>query len=707
MRSSCRLLLFAYWPVTSRQVTGYSIRHRRWQRCLLLTAFCLLLIACYQLLLPAWAEAADQPRQPFIDCTYTSKVFGEKRNYRLFLPPDYETSHKAYPVIYYFHGHSDRYTLEDYDNGKDTVPKIAAFVAAHAVIVVAVDGYVARDYQGFYGGTPWDVMRTGGEYDFGPYFRELVAYIDGNYRTLTSRRFRATSGLSMGGFMSLYLSARYPDLIGSASAFNPGPEFYVGDKGKRVLWRPKDHVWNHTRTMVRLVRASGDYISQYTEETHDAYARADNVDFEFRQDEYHRHWATSIGETFDFHLRAFAQSNLDNVPDTWDHDDAYSDFSVWGYNVKSVGSDPAITYLEDVSQGGLRVTTRGWAPDGPSLPERRLTITTAPLYEPGASYLLLDYNFSAGATTRQTLLAAPDGRLTISTDGAGHQLSISGPGAADQPPVLLPLTTKEVLRLPPNQDLALPVRVYNPRQVAIRDIKATLSSEYPTVQVLKGEITIPKIEPAASVDLSSALHVRFTAGEGYFARTRLKLDISYDGYHVTSKDVDVMVIPENIPQPMEVMILDGRTATLNVFRQKGNQGGGGSVPRKVTEGKGNGNGVLEPVEEATIWVHLRQGMDPFDKNNWYRAKVYTDSPWITDVGDLEEQKQLEWTSAKERTSVIRLSPNTPHGTRIPLLLDNESWSFAWTPDVRYGKEKLYQAFQLHTHHLHHYELVVP
>ena len=319
--------------------------------CLLLTAFCLLPLAPLR--------AADQPRQPFIDCTYMSKVFGEQRHYRLFLPPDYDTSRKAYPVIYYFHGHSDRYTLEDYDNGKDTVPKIAAFVATHPVVVVAVDGYVARDYQGFYGGAPWDIMKTtGGDYDFGPYFRELVTYIDGTYRTLTSRRFRATSGLSMGGFMSLYLSARYPDLIGSASSFNPGPEFYVGDKGRRVLWRPKDHVSNHTHTMIRLIRASGDYISQYTEETHDAYARAEDVDFEFRQDEYHRHWATSIGETFEFHMRAFARSNLDNVPTTWDHDDAYSDFSVWGYHVKSLGNDPTITCLEDVTQGGLRVTTR-------------------------------------------------------------------------------------------------------------------------------------------------------------------------------------------------------------------------------------------------------------------------------------------------------------------------------------------------------------
>src|SRR5208283_3619775 len=329
-----------------------------------------------------------------------------------------------------------------------------------------------------------------------------------------------------------------------------------------------------------------DYISQYTEETRDAYARADKVDFEFRRDEYHRHWATSIGETFEFHMRAFAQSNLDNVPETWDHDDAYADFTVWGYHVKSVGNEAAITYLEDVSQCGLRVTTRKWAPDGPPLASRRITITTAPIYQPGASYLLMDYNFSAGATTTQTLRAAPDGRLTISTDGAGHQFSLAGPGTSDQPPVLLPLTTRDVLRLPPTQDLALPIWVYNPRQVAMTDVKVALSSEYPTVQVLKGEINIARLLPGAPVDLSPALHVRFTAGEGYLARTRLKLEITYDGWHSVAKGFDVLVIPENVPPPMEVMILDGRTATFSVFRQKGNQGGGESISREVTEGKG-------------------------------------------------------------------------------------------------------------------------
>jgi hypothetical protein len=42
------------------------------------------------------------------DGVHYSEVFGETRHYRIFLPPDYESSTKRYPVIYWFHGWSER-----------------------------------------------------------------------------------------------------------------------------------------------------------------------------------------------------------------------------------------------------------------------------------------------------------------------------------------------------------------------------------------------------------------------------------------------------------------------------------------------------------------------------------------------------------------------------------------------------------------------
>ena len=602
--------------------------------------------------------------QAFYDRAHPSKVFGESRNYRILLPPDYETSGKTYPVIYYFHGHSDRYTVEKYDNGTDTIPKMVTFVSKHDVIVVCADGYVARDYTGFYGGSPYDVRPEGGDFDFGAYFLELVAHIDSAYRTLSDRRHRATAGLSMGGFMSLYLSARYPHLIGSASAFNPGPEFHTGDKGRRVLWRPKDHVSSHAHSMVRLVRASGDYISQYHEETRDAYARAQAVDFEYRQDEYHRHWATSIGETFEFHVRAFENPKLNNVPDLWSTSNAYQEFEVWGLRVRAEGAEEGFTQLDDVTQGGLRVTTRRWAPDGPAVSGRKITIQTAPRYSAHKSYAILDFQLSTGKTTKLQTTADADGRLEFTVDGSGHQLSFIGPGTGGEPPVLLPWTTKDKLRLLPQTSVALPLRVYNPRGEAMTEVKIEASSEYPTVQFLRRTATLPKIEPGAAVDLAQHFSMRLTSGNGYFEPLRVQIKLTYDGWHEVTRDLDLLVIPEVLPKPAAVEVLDGRTVTLKVFHQQGNQGGGKSIERTVTEGKGNGNGVLEPGEEATLWVKMVQGMDPFDKNNWYRCKVYSDSTWIEEVADIQEGKQREWTGAQERSSLVRLSPKTPRGEKL-------------------------------------------
>jgi len=227
-----------------------------------------------------------------------------------------------------------------------------------------------------------------------------------------------------------------------------------------------------------------------------------------------------------------------------------------------------------------------------------------------------------------------------------------------------------------------------------------LSSEYPTAEVIEGSTVIERIEPGSAEDVSAHMRVRFTSGGGYYAKARVRLDLTYDGWYETSENIDVAIEPELAPEPLGIEVLDGRSFRFQVFRQAGNQGGGSSIEREVTEGEGNGNGILEPGENATIWVKLAQGMDPFDKNNWYRCKVRTDSEWVTEIDDIQEKKQLEWTGAKNRTSVIRLSSDTPRGTRIPLVLENESWSYRYTPDVRYGTEPLYQAFQLHTFHIH-------
>jgi pimeloyl-ACP methyl ester carboxylesterase len=651
--------------------------------------------------------AAGMGSVPFEDRAHDSRVFGQPRHYRLFLPGDYASSDRTYPVVYYFHGHSDRYTLEHYDGGTDTVPRIASFVARHDLIVVSVDGWVPEHYTGFYGGDPWDVREEGGQYDFGDYFLELASHIDGTLRTRTDRRHRATSGLSMGGFMSLYLSARYPDLVGSASAFNPGPEFYVGEPGRRVLWRPKDHVAGHAGRWVRLIRASGDFISQYHEETRDAYARHHPVRFEYRLDDYHRHAATSIEETLEFHLRAFADPTLDNVPVRWSYSSPFRHFRIHDFTVEIEGDEKGLVYLRDVEPGGFRLLTRRWAPDGPPVAGNRIRMTTGPFYKAGAEYRIQQLDLSTRQRSDSHAVATADGRLRLELGPGNLQLGIVGPGTGASPPVLLPPTSGDRLYCPSGRELQMPIRLFNPRGDDMGPVSLELSSAYPTVEMLDGTVRLDGIEPGGVADLSAEFRVRFVAGADGPAPARLHLRMVYDGWHEHREEIDVAIIPEGLPRPVAFEVMDGRTLTFPVFRQAGNRGGGSAVEREVTEGRGNGNGVPEPGEEFTLWVRLDQGLDPFDRGNWYRTKIRTESPWVEIIADLEETKQREWTGAMNRTSVLRLRPETPSGTRIPLLLENESWSFHFTPDVRLGAEPMYQAVQLHRLHLHRLELIVP
>ena len=314
-------------------------------------------------MLAVLSSGASASTRDFYDISHYSEALGQVRHFRAILPRDYETSGKYYPVIYYFHGHSGRYLGENYPPDKQPFMKqLVEYVKHHDVIVIRWDGWVDEEYSGLYGGSPYNLMKSSDKMDFGAYFLELVSYVDSTFRTIDDRQHRATSGLSMGGWMSLYISGRFPDMVGSASAFNPAHEFYVGPAGKRILYYHKDHAGNHGHQYVRLIAASGDFIYQYHNELRDVMARTPEIKFAFRQDEFHRHWVTSVDEAFNWHKKAFEDFGLTSYPESFDYDNAQSEFSVWGYKVKVGNKSTGFTCLRDVGVNHIRVYTRRWTP---------------------------------------------------------------------------------------------------------------------------------------------------------------------------------------------------------------------------------------------------------------------------------------------------------------------------------------------------------
>ena len=144
-----------------------------------------------------------------VDSRHYSNVFGEIRNFRIFLPKGYAAEkQKRYPVIYFFHGWGQRYFGEGsdeyagYDKGdQNNGDNIANYVAKHDVIVVKADGYNRRNNEEYYR-RPYNVLPVETYRQFPIYFPELVNFVDGHYRTMADRQHRAVSGLSMGGFMT-------------------------------------------------------------------------------------------------------------------------------------------------------------------------------------------------------------------------------------------------------------------------------------------------------------------------------------------------------------------------------------------------------------------------------------------------------------------------------------------------------------------------
>jgi len=152
------------------------------------------------------------------------------RKMLVYLPPSYDTSpDRQYPTVYLLHGFMGNYTLFAWslnvfvqqmgiDLGLDIQAIAESLIAAGEMgemIVVMPDGLNA------YGGCWYERSPVIGNYrDY--IARDLVAYIDGKYRTMANRNSRGISGHSMGGYGSLSLAMEYPEVFGAVAALSPG-----------------------------------------------------------------------------------------------------------------------------------------------------------------------------------------------------------------------------------------------------------------------------------------------------------------------------------------------------------------------------------------------------------------------------------------------------------------------------------------------------
>jgi enterochelin esterase-like enzyme len=137
------------------------------------------------------------------------------RDVLVYLPPSYDSSRdRRYPVVYQLHGWlpgAEQWAgMIDFEAGTN---RALASGGSKEMIVVVPDSLT------IHGGSMYSTSVTSGDFE-GFIARDLVAYVDGHYRTLAKRESRGLSGHSMGGYGTWRIAMKYPELYSSFYAMS-------------------------------------------------------------------------------------------------------------------------------------------------------------------------------------------------------------------------------------------------------------------------------------------------------------------------------------------------------------------------------------------------------------------------------------------------------------------------------------------------------
>jgi enterochelin esterase family protein len=158
---------------------------------------------------------------------YQSSTLGQQRRMHIYFPPGYEGGRQRYPVFYLLHGGGDE------DSGWSTIGR-AGFVLdnliaskkAKPMIVVMPNGSLPRptNLPAATPGAPPDPAVAAAVQDrfVSELLKDVVPFVEKNYRVLAGREHRALAGLSMGGGQTTRVITTNPDQFAYVAVWSAG-----------------------------------------------------------------------------------------------------------------------------------------------------------------------------------------------------------------------------------------------------------------------------------------------------------------------------------------------------------------------------------------------------------------------------------------------------------------------------------------------------
>ena len=157
---------------------------------------------------------------------HSSDVPGPQyRRMIVYLPADYYTSGRRYPVLYLLHG-ARGYETSWIRKGHvfSTTDSLILTGKAKPCIVVMPNMNQYNDQKDMEGGRFKDAFESIFEFDGKveeAFIKDVVNFVDSTYNTIPDRSHRALAGLSVGGCQTVYLSANFPESFGYIASMSP------------------------------------------------------------------------------------------------------------------------------------------------------------------------------------------------------------------------------------------------------------------------------------------------------------------------------------------------------------------------------------------------------------------------------------------------------------------------------------------------------
>ena len=160
-----------------------------------------------------------QYRKVMDDLSLPSKILKGECKFAVYLPPNYDSSSRSYPVLYLLHGYTDDHTgWIQFGEVLHIADRAILSGESTAMIIVMPDADTGgAGYTNALSGK-WNYE------DF--FFEEFMPHIEERFRIKKDKRFRAIAGLSIGGGGSFIYALRRLDLFSSAAPLSAslGPQ---------------------------------------------------------------------------------------------------------------------------------------------------------------------------------------------------------------------------------------------------------------------------------------------------------------------------------------------------------------------------------------------------------------------------------------------------------------------------------------------------